>query len=119
MRPQTNSDVIDLPQLADRLLVEAQESAHGKASKLIITGAQQRAVLIALTRSGELAEHDSPPAATFHVLRGQARLQCGSKQWVVRAGELMAIPDQRHAVQADADCVILLTVSLDPPKEGE
>jgi len=69
---------------------------------------------MALGEGGELGEHDSPAAATFHVLQGRARLHAGEDaEWVVGAGCLVEIPAERHAVTALTDCLILLTVSLD------
>jgi quercetin dioxygenase-like cupin family protein len=68
---------------------------------------------MALTAGAELGEHESPPAATFHVVTGSAHLYAvGGPSWTVRAGEVVAVPPERHGAEALEDCVILLTVAL-------
>lgn len=105
-------DVIDLVQVSKELLVQAADSSAGRASKSLLHGEHQRAVLIALTAGNELAEHDSPLAATLQVLTGRCRLTAGEKKWLLGSAEIVPIPPERHAVEALDDCVILLTVSL-------
>ena len=103
---------VDLDAAADELLAEAAASDARRASRSLLHRDVQRAVLIALSRGAELSEHESPPSATFHVVRGRARLHSDDEEWVVEAGEWVPIPSDRHAVDALTDCVILLTVSL-------
>jgi quercetin dioxygenase-like cupin family protein len=100
---------------------QAKASRHGKGTRVLWAGRHQRVVLIAMTAGTRLAEHESPPAASFQVLRGTARLYCADPtpegrqpDWIVEAGHLVPIPPERHGVEALEDCVILLTVSLDP-----
>ena len=85
--------VFDLSTLADELL--------------------EAAVLMAILAGGGLAEHSSPPAATLHVLRGRIRLYAGdAAEWFVSAGQVVAIPPERHSVDALEDSAFLLTVAL-------
>jgi quercetin dioxygenase-like cupin family protein len=108
-----DSSAVDLAEAGRALLEQARDAANGHASRLLIGGDHQRAVLMALTSGSALGEHESPPAATFHVVTGQARLYAvDGPQWVVSAGEVVAIPPERHGVVALDDCVILLTVAL-------
>ena len=110
----TTAEVTDLRALGAQLLDDAKVTPHRRMSRLVITGARQRAVLMALAEGGELGEHDSPPAATFQVLSGRARLHHGDvAEWIVEAGCLVEVPAERHAVTALSDCLILLTVCLD------
>jgi quercetin dioxygenase-like cupin family protein len=67
---------------------------------------------MALTAGTGLGEHAAPPAATFHVLSGRARLLAGERTWEVGAGQLVPIPPERHSVETDEDTIILLTVAL-------
>jgi quercetin dioxygenase-like cupin family protein len=53
----------------------------------------------------------SPGDATLQVLRGRVRLVAGDRSWPGRPGDLLAIPDARHALHADEDSVVLLTVA--------
>lgn len=105
--------VTDLAREAAALLDEARQATSGRASRTVVSGPVQRATIIALTEGNALHEHDSPSAATFHVLAGRARLHSGEgAEWLVGAGELVTIPPTRHAVDALEDCAILLTVAL-------
>lgn len=108
------SDRHDLNALGAQLLTEAAESAHGRASCAVIHGDRQRAVLMAFTPGAGLGEHDAPPAATLHVLRGRALLVAGDEQWELSSGELVTIPQARHRVDVpDEETVLLLTVAVD------
>jgi len=69
-----------------------------------------RQTLIALTAGSELAEHESPGEATLHVLRGEVRLNAESGGGNGITGDLLVIPRERHALHADEDSVVLLTV---------
>ncbi len=108
------SDHHDLTALGQELLSQAAESPHGRISQAVIHGDRQRAVLMAFTPGASLGEHEAPPAATFHVLRGRALLKAGDEQWDVTAGELVPIPQARHSVEVpDEDTLVLLTVAVD------
>jgi quercetin dioxygenase-like cupin family protein len=117
----TASAVHDVAAEAERALKQAHGSKHGKGTRVLWAGPHQRVVLVAMTAGTQLAEHRSPPAASFHVVEGTARLYSAEPtpegtlpDWVVEAGGLVPIPPERHGVEALTDCVFLLTVSLDP-----
>lgn len=71
-----------------------------------------RATVIALAAGAELAEHESPPAATLHVIVGETRLSAAGRAVLVGDGEIVAIPSERHSLSAITDAVVLLTVAL-------
>jgi quercetin dioxygenase-like cupin family protein len=70
-----------------------------------------RQTVIALTAGSALDEHENPGEATLQVLRGRVRLTAGQVDWEGRTGDLLVIPDARHALQAIEDSAVLLTVS--------
>lgn len=107
-----SDDVVDLVRESQALMVQAGEATSGRASRSLLHGEHQRVVLIALTAGNELAEHESPLAATLQVLTGRCRLTAGEQDWLLGSAEMVPIPPERHAVVAVDDCVILLTVSL-------
>lgn len=110
-----SAGIVPLAQAAEEAVEAARGSRHGKATRVLWTGPYQRLVVVGLTAGSRLAEHTSPPAASFQVLSGTARVVAGSDtQWTVGVGEVVAIPPERHSVEADTDCAFLLTVSLDP-----
>ena len=115
------SGIHDVVTEAESVLRQARDAKHGKGTRVLWTGPHQRVVLMAMTAGTRLADHESPPAASFHVITGSARLYAaaspageGRGEWVVGAGQLVAIPPERHGVEALTDCAILLTVSLVP-----
>jgi quercetin dioxygenase-like cupin family protein len=112
-RHPADTDALDLGAAGAALLEEARSASKGHASRLVVGGSVQRAVLMALTAGAVLGEHESPPAATFHVLSGRARMYAADgAEWVVSAGGLVAIPPFRHGVEAIEDSIVLLTVAL-------
>jgi len=104
--------VVDLTALADELIDAARASRDGRASRLLVPGEHQRVLAMALVAGVELGEHDTPKAATLQALRGRARLHAGDAEWFLSAGQLVDITQQRHAVEALEDSVVLLTVTL-------
>ena len=107
-----SSEVVALGALGTELLAEAREASSGRAATTVATGPLQRATVIALVEDAELAEHDSPPAATLQVLAGSLRLISAQQEWLLRAGDLAPVPPFRHSLTANSDAVVLLTVAL-------
>lgn len=104
--------VVQLADLAGRLLATARAHPSQRAAETINSGPSMRATVIALVAGAELAEHESPPAATLQVISGQAQLHTSGQAWALHDGELVAIPPERHALSAITDAVVLLTVAL-------
>lgn len=69
-----------------------------------------RQSLLALTADSELAEHDAPEDAILYVLIGDLRIITADHEWELTTGDVVPIPQARHAVQAHTDAVFLLTV---------
>ena len=107
-----SDEITDLQSAGEELLVMARKSSDGRASRAVVHGDRMRAVLMALVNGTGLGEHDAPPAATFQVVSGRARLIAGDRVWEVEAGGVVPIPQERHRVETDEDVVILLTVAL-------
>ncbi|WP_261625089.1 cupin domain-containing protein [Nesterenkonia marinintestina] len=105
--PQTTN----LITLGEELLDQAQDSRHGRAARSVRGGdAAMRQTLMALTADTELAEHEAPEDAILYVLMGDLRVITSDHEWELSAGDVVPIPQARHAVQADTDVVFLLTV---------
>lgn len=109
---QRTPDMVVLSELAESLISELRNHPAGRTAKTIVSGSAMRAVIIALREGSELAEHDSPAAATLQVIRGKVTLMAGEKNWTLYPGQLVPIPPQRHSVHAHADSAFLLTVAL-------
>ena len=107
-----DADVVTLGRLAQELLEEARSASAGRTARTVTTGPLLRATVIALVGGAEMAEHDSPPAATLQVVSGEVRLISTQQEWSLAAGDLAAVPPFRHRVVAVRDAVLLLTVAL-------
>ncbi|OLF16338.1 cupin domain-containing protein [Actinophytocola xanthii] len=104
--------VTQVDALAAELLAEAGTHHSRRASRTLVTGTSQRATLIALSEGAELAEHDSPPAATLFVVTGTVRLHTHDDGAILAAGQLTSVPSERHGLIALTDAAVLLTVAL-------
>ncbi|WP_197319120.1 hypothetical protein [Saccharomonospora sp. NB11] len=98
--------------LAAELLDEAAGRQARRTARTLVSGNALRSTLIALLAESELAEHDSPPAGTLHVLGGTVLLRTPSRQWELAEGDLATLPPERHSVYALTDATLLLTVAL-------
>jgi quercetin dioxygenase-like cupin family protein len=91
----------------------AAAASSGRSAETVYGGHEHalRQTVLALTAGSSLDEHESPGEATVQVLRGRVRLTAGQVAWEGRAGDLLVVPEVRHALQAVEDSAVLLTVS--------
>ena len=106
-------DRTPLDGLAPKLLDVAASGPGGRSASTVYGGRNHilRQTLIALTAGTSLSEHENPGEATVHVLLGRVRLLAGTDSCEGRQGDLMDIPQRRHALHALEDTAILLTVA--------
>ena len=102
-----------LTALVRQHLEKASSSSSGRSAHTVYGGHEhvQRQTLIALRAGSHLDEHASPGEATLQVLHGRVTLVAGDDRWNGSPGDLMVIPDSRHALDAVEDSVVLLTVA--------
>lgn len=106
-------DTTSLPTLVEEQLAAARASKHGRAASTV-HGGQGRALrqtLLALAAGHSLADHESPGEATLYVLHGKVRLTTGTANWEGSAGDHVAIPPERHGLEALDDSAVLLTIA--------
>ena len=91
----------------------AGAASSGRSAETVFGGHEHalRQTVIALTAGSSLDEHENPGEATIQVLRGRVRLTAGEVMWEGRTGDLLIVPEARHALEATEDSAILLTVS--------
>ena len=91
----------------------ASAASSGRSAETVFGGHEHalRQTVIALTAGSSLDEHENPGEATIQVLRGRVRLTAGEVMWEGRTGDLLIVPEARHALEATEDSAILLTVS--------
>lgn len=97
-----------LDELAQELLNQARAAANGRAAHLVVHDGPLRQTVIALTAGTRLPEHNSPPAASLHVIRGQVTVTAQETSEIAR-GQIAALTHHRHSVVAMEDSVFLLT----------
>lgn len=105
------SEPVDLATRGAELLGSASDGHDGgRAARTVLHEPGLRATLIALRAGHELADHEAPPAASLYVVSGDVRLVSPTATLTLTAGQLAAIPHERHSLVADVDAVVLLTV---------
>ena len=94
-------------------LEHAQAVSSGRSAHTVYGGHEHvlRQTLIALRAGTSLNEHENPGEATVQVLHGRVTLAAGEDRWNGSPGDLMIVPDARHALEAVEDSVVLLTVA--------
>jgi len=97
-------------------LAKAAAAGSGRGAETVYGGHERslRQTVIALSSGRSLAEHENPGEATVLVLDGRVRLSSGTVSWDGRRGDLLVIPQARHALEALTDAVVLLTVVKHP-----
>ena len=102
-------------------LATALAASSGRSAHTIYGGHEHvlRQTLIALRAGTSLDEHENPGEATVQVLHGRVTLVAGENRWNGSPGDLMFIPDSRHALDAVEDSVVLLTVAKQPTQGWE
>ena len=105
-------DGFSLGTLSDEHLARARDGAAGRSAHTLFGGHDHRLrqTLIALLAGQQLEEHESPGEATLQVICGRVRLLAGDDAREAGPGDLVPIPPSRHALAADDDSVVLLTV---------
>lgn len=90
----------------------AQTASSGRSAETLFGGHDNvlRQTLIALRAGSALDEHENPGEATVQVLHGHVSLVASGSSSDGAAGDLMIVPDEKHALEAHADSVILLSV---------
>jgi quercetin dioxygenase-like cupin family protein len=97
-------------------LAVARRANGGRGAETVYGGHERvlRQTVVALMAGQRLDEHENPGEATVHVLQGRVRMLAASQSWDGIAGDLLIVPDERHALEAVEDAVILLTVAKLP-----
>ncbi|WP_028280816.1 cupin domain-containing protein [Arthrobacter sp. H5] len=104
---------VSLTALMRHQLEAARQASSGRSANTVFGGHEQimRQTMIALRSGSRLSEHENPGEATVHVLLGRVSLTAGENTWNGSPGDLLIVPDSRHALEAIEDSVVLLTVA--------
>jgi len=109
---------MSLTALAREHLARAERASSGRSAHTVYGGHEHvlRQTLIALNAGQRLDEHENPGEATLQVLHGRVRLTAGGNSWEGSTGDLIIVPDSRHALEAIETSTVLLTVAKLPAK---
>lgn len=88
--------------------------ADSIVSRTLVNEPNLRCVLFGFAPGQELTEHTSTKAATLHFLAGRAQVTLGEDVHQVEAGAFVYMaPNLRHAIRAEDEVVMLLTLVED------
>src|SRR5690554_270869 len=95
-------DIVDLESVVSEQLALALEQPAGRSAVTLLGGRDHdlRQTLIAIAAGSRLHEHDSPSEASLQVLRGDVAFTIGDREHVMRTGDYMVIPPDRHDLTA-------------------
>lgn len=83
----------------------------GRSGRTLVKDGPLRVTLVALAPGGSLAAHSAAGPIAVQVLSGEVRLTIGADEWVMSAGEMLAIAaDVEHSVASVSGGSFLLTV---------
>ncbi|MEV1203207.1 cupin domain-containing protein [Microbispora rosea] len=104
---------VSLTALARDLLALARKADTGRSATTVHGGYDRslRQTVMALRQGEHIHEHEHPGEVTVHVLYGRVRLVAGRDSWDGRPGDLLAMPERRHRVEAVQDCAFLFTTA--------
>lgn len=107
---------VSLTALARHQLEIARGASSGRSADTVYGGHEHvmRQTMIALRAGSGLQEHENPGEATVQVLQGRVTLVSGDVRWNGSPGDLLFVPDARHALEAVEDSVVLLSVAKLP-----
>jgi quercetin dioxygenase-like cupin family protein len=110
--PQLLPSVTELAELADELLEQARDDETRRAARSVVSLPDLRTTVVALAAEAELPENEPRGGASLQVLIGRVLLRTADQDVAVAAGEIVAIPAQRHGIRAETDSALLLTVPI-------
>jgi quercetin dioxygenase-like cupin family protein len=107
-------DVASIHKLAEDQLAIAANAPSGRSSVRVYgrPSARLRQTLLAIHTGHKLGEHKSPGDASLLCLQGRAILRAGETSIELGPGDLLALPPQRHDLEAIEPAALLLSVSL-------
>jgi len=110
--PQLPPSVTALGELGAELVARARDDETRRAARSVLSLPDLRATVVALAAGAELPENEPRGGASLQVLLGSVVLRTDGQDVTVAAGEILAIPAQRHAIRAEEDSALLLTVPI-------
>lgn len=92
--------------------IEAAHRTDARRAAATVVGGHanvMRQTVVGLVAGARMDEHENPGEATVYVIKGRVQLEADGQSWEGRTGDLIEVPQMRHAVRALEDSAILLT----------
>ncbi len=104
---------IDLSAIVARLRSEPQTGEAGHRQETLYKDGGLTIALFLFERFTGLPEHRAAGTVNMHVLRGQLKITAEDQIHELRAGQMLVLaPGLRHAVAAEEESELLVTVRL-------
>ena len=111
---------VDLETAISTLRSEANAGERGHRQETLYRQGGFTIALFAFDRFTGLSAHKANGLVNIHVLRGRMRITAGDQLHELRAGQMLILaPGMEHAVAAEEEGEILVTVHLTPTTERE
>jgi quercetin dioxygenase-like cupin family protein len=115
--PETRFDSpqihIDLNAVAARLRAETGSGERGHRQETLYRGENLTVALFLFERFTELSAHRAKGIVNIHVLRGRLKITADNQVHELGAGQMLILaPGVEHAVAAEQESEMLLTVKL-------
>jgi quercetin dioxygenase-like cupin family protein len=107
--------VHDLGAAGARLRTQAPWPSSGHSAVSLVHTPDLRIVLLELRAGAHVPEHRSVAPVSMHTIRGRVRLEIADRTVTLTADQLLTIdPDVPHAIHAEEDSALLLTIPWKP-----
>jgi quercetin dioxygenase-like cupin family protein len=111
---------VDLQTVIARLRSEPQAGERGHRQETLYRHGGYTIALFAFDRFTGLSEHKANGIVNMHVLRGCMKITAAGQVHELRAGQMLILePRMEHAVAAEEEGEMLVTVHLVATDEGE
>ncbi len=92
----------------------------GIFSRVIVKTALSNVTLMCLSKGTQISEHTTLREASVSVLKGTGTFSIGSRRVRMKPGVVIFLPKSTpHALHADTDCAILLSLFGAPQQHNE
>lgn len=110
---------VDLPTTVARLRSEPQAGERGHRQETLYHHGGLTIALFLFDRFTHLADHQANGIVSMHVLRGRLKITAAEEVHELQAGQVLVIaPRVRHAVSAEEESEMLVTVHLTPASDA-
>jgi quercetin dioxygenase-like cupin family protein len=115
--PQTRFDApqieVDLAAIISRLRAERGAGEGGRRQETLFRQDGLTIALFAFDRFSHLPEHKTKGLVSIHVLRGRLKITADGQVHELRGGQMLVLaPDVPHAVAAEEESEMLVTIHL-------